>query len=52
MMLLLRNLAEMKGQGGSLFNILMLQNAVLCNMVCCDSQNVASGLSSNNFSYR
>lgn len=49
---LLRNFAERKGGERLLFNVLMLQNAVLCNRICCDSQNIVSGLSSNNFGYR
>lgn len=49
---LLRNFAEGKGQEGLLFNVLMLQNAVLCDIICCDGQNIVSGLSSNNVTYR
>lgn len=44
---LLRNFAEGKGQEGLLLNVLMLQNAVLCDIICYDSQNIVSGLSSN-----
>lgn len=48
---LLGNFVERKGQESICFNVLLLQYAVLCNIIYCDSQNTKSGLSSNNLSF-